>query len=798
MPRLKDVQTSFVAGELDPLLVGRTDLKHYFQGCELARNVMLLPQGGAKRRDGLEFIDTLSETITRVTGQTITAPNGGVTANANDDDTTTELLTTTNISTTDPYVVAHYDLLTAKTIKFADIIGFKITAGSSTGEFRVQYSTDDITFTDFGTSTMDASTTDNTKRHHSATAVTARYWRFVRIGATDLTTDKAHIDEFNVWEESGTLSAARCVNFEFSTTQTYKLIFSDFNIAVYIGKTLQTHIKSAHASADLATLNYNQSLDHMLLFHEDYPVQTLARGTAHDLWTLGATAFVAIPKYRFTPADSNPAATLTPGAVTGTVDLTASVGVFNPTDENQYISGNGGYARIVKYTSATVVKVHVIIPFWDVVAIASGSWTLEAGYEDAWSATRGYPRTGTFHQGRLVIGGSRDLPQTMWFSKISLFFDFDLGTNLDDEGIALTLDTDEVAAINALYSGRHLQIYTSNAEFFVPTSVSGTSVITPNSIEVRRATNNGSLEGVRVHNVDGATMFMNRSGGALREFLYIDTEQSYASHSMSVLASHLIVTPVDSAFRKATSTEDADYMLLVNSDGTLAVLNTLRDQEINGWCLHETDGLYKAAGVELDTMFFVVERTLNGVTSRFIEYYDEKHSLDCSFYTIAGLPTDTFTGLDRFDGVTVECVADESRLTPVTVAAGSATIERDAETEVELGLNYVQTGDSSGDGYKIKTMPIEGQLPDGTIIGTKKRVVEVTAQVKDTQSLKINGNTVGFRQIGGSLLDVAPIPYTGYKVLEGLLGFDDQAYVEVGDAIPLPATINSLAYKVAV
>ena len=36
------------------------------------------------------------------------------------------------------------------------------------------------------------------------------------------------------------------------------------------------------------------------------------------------------------------------------------------------------------------------------------------------------------------------------------------------------------------------------------------------------------------------------------------------------------------------------------------------------------------------------------------------------------------------------------------------------------------------------------------------------------------------------------------KVLEGLLGFDDQAYVEVGDAIPLPATINSLAYKVAV
>lgn len=661
MPRVHSVQNSFVAGELDPLLVGRTDIKHYFQGCELARNVFLLPQGGARRRPGLEYIDTL------------------------------------------PTVVA-----------------------------------------------------------------------------------------------DGSLSESRCISFEFSTTQTYKLIFSDLKISVYLGKTLQATITTPWYSADLAKLTFTQSLDTMLIFHEDYPVQKLVRGASHTIWTLSALAFDAIPNYRFTPVDSNPAATLTPSAITGTVDLTASAGVFTSADVGQYISGNGGYARIVSYTSATVVKAYVITPFWDVTAIAAGSWTLESGYEPAWSATRGYPRTGTFHQSRLVIGGSRDLPQSLWFSKIDLFFDFDLGTNLDDEGIALTLDTDEVSAINAIFSGRHLQIYTSNAEFFVPTYTSGGSVITPNSIEVRRATRNGSIEGLRVHNVDGATMFVNRSGGALREFLYIDTEQSYASSNMSLLSAHLIRTPVDTAFRKATSTEDADYMLIVNSDGTLAMLNTLRDQELNGWSLQETDGLFKSCAVELDTMFFVVERTLNGVTSRFIEYFDDKHSLDNSFYTTAGLPTDTFTGLSRFDGLSIEVVADGARLPNVTVASGTAVISRNAETEVELGLNFVQTGDSTGDGYKVKTMPVDTQLPDGTMIGRKKRVVEITAQVDSTQSLKLNDNVIGFRQIGGALLDVSPIPFTGYKVAEGLLGFSDKGYAEVGDDVPLPATINSLAYKLAV
>ena len=48
--------TNFTSGELDPLLRSRTDLQQYQNGLEAARNVVIQPQGGVRRRDGLEFI----------------------------------------------------------------------------------------------------------------------------------------------------------------------------------------------------------------------------------------------------------------------------------------------------------------------------------------------------------------------------------------------------------------------------------------------------------------------------------------------------------------------------------------------------------------------------------------------------------------------------------------------------------------------------------------------------------------------------------------------------------------------
>ncbi len=48
--------TNFGAGELSPRLVGRVDIDKYFDGCELLRNFVVIPQGGVTRRPGTMWV----------------------------------------------------------------------------------------------------------------------------------------------------------------------------------------------------------------------------------------------------------------------------------------------------------------------------------------------------------------------------------------------------------------------------------------------------------------------------------------------------------------------------------------------------------------------------------------------------------------------------------------------------------------------------------------------------------------------------------------------------------------------
>lgn len=796
MARLNSVQNNFLAGELDPLLIGRTDTEQYDNGLEKARNVLLIPQGGATRRDGGAYIDEVPSVMTRETGMTITLPNGGTPAYANDGTVGAFVLTTTGISTTNPFVVAHYDLLSAKTIRFADVRDFSLnssaTTTSTSKEWYIQYSYDDIAWNNFGPLSIAVPLYANrvTRRFHSATPITARYWRFVRIGTTDYGVNDARLGDFNLLTESATLSETKCVDFVFSTTQTYKLIFSDKCISVYKDNVAQVYIRTEYDSADLVKLNYAARFDTMILFHEDFPMTYLKRGDSDTDWNHGTQTITSNPIYQFTQTLTSPAATITPSAVGGISVITASAGVFTGNDINQLIRGNGGVGRIIKYTSPTQVSLTMLTPFYDVTAMVTTSWQIDSGHISAWGAGVGYPRCGTFHQQRLWIGGSRDLPQTLFGSKIDNFFDFDLGTNLDDEGIQVTLDTDEVAAINHLYSGAHLQMFTSSGEFFVPTS--SDNPITPNTVTVLKSTKFGSLSTVPVQNIDGSTIFITRAGKTIREAIFNDTQKAYNSPPLNILASHLISSPVDSTIRKSVEANTADYYMVVNSDGTVATLNKTGTQ--SGWSLLEFDGQVKSIATELDEVFYTIERTINGAAVIYAEYFNPLHVLDSSIRITTGLPTDTFSGLDHLEGETIEVIADGNRLTPVTVVSGSVTIERDATTYVEFGKRFK----ASGDGYTLKTMPIEKFLDDGTMLGKKKRVVETTLRVYETKSLKVNGNRVSFRQLGDSLLDLEAPSYTGQKVIEGMLGYSDDASIEIGDDVPQPATINAIAYKVSV
>ena len=67
-------KTSFTAGELDPLLRGRLDLKAQEDGAARLRNVVVHPSGGVSRRPGLRYLATLPGALRLVA---FDGPDGG-------------------------------------------------------------------------------------------------------------------------------------------------------------------------------------------------------------------------------------------------------------------------------------------------------------------------------------------------------------------------------------------------------------------------------------------------------------------------------------------------------------------------------------------------------------------------------------------------------------------------------------------------------------------------------------------------------------------------------------------------
>jgi hypothetical protein len=75
---------------------------------------------------------------------------------------------------------------------------------------------------------------------------------------------------------------------------------------------------------------------------------------------------------------------------------------------------------------------------------------------------------------------------------------------------------------------------------------SNTQVLTPANTRVLRQTPYG-CSFVTPIPFDGGTLFVQNSGKGVREFIYADSENSYASTDLSLLASHLIINPRDLA-----------------------------------------------------------------------------------------------------------------------------------------------------------------------------------------------------------------------------------------------------------
>lgn len=580
-------------------------------------------------------------------------------------------------------------------------------------------------------------------------------------------------------------TGCRLAKFEFSTEQAYLIAFTDLEIRVYKDGVLQATVVSPYADTDLADLDWTQSLDTMILVHPDYEPRKLVRTGSHTSWALSTLSLRNVPTYNFGDPTTGDA---TPSGTTGSINITSTASDFSGASVGDTVRINNGRVEITTVTSATQVAGTVKEDLDNTTVAEAGDWTLE---EDAWSAARGYPRTVFLREGRLYFGGSKSLPQTEWGSESNDFWSFKTTKDaFADEAVEASLDGDRVSAIEQQYALDDMFLFTSGG-LFVHTE----SPTTPDNFYFQRHSEMPAAK-VRPVELDGSVAYIRRGDDgehqSLQELVYDDVKQIYTTQDLALLAGSLMRGPVDMAARLGNESDSANHIFVVNGDdGTVAVLNTRKSQQITGWTLLQTNGIVQRIAVVSNVVWFLVKRTLNSVDKYYLESLDSTLQLDSSVYQTAGSPTSAWSGLSHLNGETVSLIGDGAYMGTATVSAGAVTTPYDVST-LEVGLPF---------DWAVETMPIEAQLADGTLIGNRHRITRATIRVKNTVALTVNGRTVSFKKFGDGVLDAPPTAYTGLKTVRFLGwtgGRDGQgATIRMTGDSTGPATILSVTAEVA-
>ena len=701
MPTSRHTQTSFASGEFDPLLWSREDVTFFYNSARILENVIPLPQGGAARREGWAFKAVQRGALSAVTvsGKTVTATNGGTAANGIDADEATKVTTATGISTTAEYEIFRIDMGSATRVSLADFTDLRfisLPAGVTSGTVTLQHSSDGSSWTD--ADSIGVGNTAYDRRFGVAPDSdlgTARYWRIIVDnpgGATDFSTATIEFSELYFWAEAGySQSSVSPGNFALhrltsSISDEYAIVMTAGNCDVFRFDTgaWVAAVSVPHTDAQVADVNSSPKLDTMIFYHEDVATWQIQRLGSDGDWRTEAVTFDSVVEFPFEDDDVsgglNAIQHISFTGMTAGEEFTfeyngvvSSAAAWSTTAATCASNIETAIETLDDITSVTVTvdadhssgDKHFLIEFdgvdgkkaWPILVcdlLDSHTGVVELGhrqygrpdFDSLWSATRGYASCGAFYQGRHYMGGFKARPDIIIASRAGALFDFKEDADpVVASPIVVAPNLDDQVTIRNIYPGRHLQIFTSSAELYVPSEP-----VTIDNIALKVTSRHGASGDVQPVDIQGGTLFIDRNGRSLREYLFTDTEQSYSAEPVSLLAGHLVASPRSLALRRARDVDEPTLLLLANT-GTDRAGNSVpasavvidRAQQVTAFCRIKTVGT--PLGFETSQAgdgLAMVSRELAGNAWNFLEKFDADFMSD-SAVEISNADYDHFT-----------------------------------------------------------------------------------------------------------------------------------------------------------
>ena len=198
--------------------------------------------------------------------------------------------------------------------------------------------------------------------------------------------------------------------------------------------------------------------------------------------------------------------------------------------------------------------------------------------------------------------------------------------------------------------------------------------------------------------------------------------------------------------------------------------------------------------IDEDQVWFVIKRTINGSTARYVEYlsgFDFGSDVNDAFFvdsglTYSGSAATSISGLNHLEGQTVSILADGAAHADKIVSSGAITLDRSV-TKANIGLQFSS---------KLETLRIDAGSAMGTSQAKNKRIGDITVRLFRTVGLKVGTSaneldTVPFRS-SSDTMDKSLKLFTGDKTVEFNGGYDDDATITIIQDLPLPMTVLAI------
>ncbi len=423
---------------------------------------------------------------------------------------------------------------------------------------------------------------------------------------------------------------ARLFSFSVSSDDEYLIVLTDYHMDIYLNERLISDIDTPWSYSDLSHIQCAQRFDTMIFVHPDYPPQTLQKNSSG----------FALSEFSFSRNESDLTTNAPFVRFDDTIGITIKVDAYESVTNAAKFTTNQDF-----WTPDNILGIFTLLGHqWviseyisprQVIATTNSVYSLPSSpvsdwQEIAFSRTRGWPCSITFHQDRLVFGGTRSWAGGIWLSQVGRHNNFNSGTGLDDEAIFISLQSQQRQQICTVVSADNLQILTTTGEWAI-----SCKPLTPSSVDIQQHTSVGSYTAccLSPQQIEGTTIFVAGNGCDIRELSLDNLSETYSANDLCALSKHLISSPTDISYNASLR-----RLYIVNQDGSMAVLNKNTSLGISAWGTYQTKGSFLSVCV-CGTKTYVI--VLRG-TDVCLEYFDSSAMQDADEYSFSfmasGLP----------------------------------------------------------------------------------------------------------------------------------------------------------------